>query len=193
MESEQFDFAGQHGAVKSDLYDWVESAVFAVVCMILVFTFLGRIVTVVGESMEHTLQNSDKLISSRLFYTPDYGDIVIITQPNDRNEPLIKRVIATEGQTVDIDFEKGIVYVDGKALEEPYTAAPTYVEFDVVFPQTVPEGKVFVMGDNRNASWDSRDSEVGMIDERYILGRTVYRISPWENRGNPDDKWRNED
>lgn len=190
LESELFDPSLQSSSPKYEIYDWVESVVFAVVCMILIFTFFGRNISVQGDSMLPTLHNEDRLIVSRFLYTPEYGDIVVVTQPNNRNEPLIKRVIATEGQEVDIDFTKGIVYVNGIPLDEPYTMAPTTSQYDVVFPQIVPEGKVFIMGDNRNDSWDSRDAGVGMVDERYILGRVLYRMLPWSNRGQPDHYWK---
>lgn len=186
MYSKPYDPNAEKTSVKYEIYDWVESAVFAVMCMVLILMFIGRIVWVDGSSMEPTLHNGDRLISSRLFYTPDYGDIVVITQPNPKNEPLIKRVIATEGQVVDIDFKTGIVSVDGNQLLEPYTKEPTYSKYDVDFPIEVPQGHVFVMGDNRNDSWDSRDSAVGMVDERYILGRVVLRLMPFEDFGKLD-------
>lgn len=175
---------------KREAYDWIESIVFALVFMVLLFTFIGRVISVDGHSMEPTLSDQDRLISSRLFFTPSYGDIVVITQPNSINEPLIKRVIATEGQTIDIDFDAGIVTVDGKEISEPYILEKTYLSYDMQFPQTVPKGHVFTMGDNRNGSWDSRDTKVGMVDQRYILGRVVYRIAPFGTTGNPDRYWK---
>ena len=108
-----------------------------------------------------------------------YGDIVIITQPNALHKTLIKRVIAVGGQTVDIDEEAGIVYVDGEPLREEYTLEPTYIKGDMEFPIHVPEGYVFVMGDNRNDSTDSRMKVVGLIDERYIMGKVLVRLSPF--------------
>jgi signal peptidase I len=111
-------------------------------------------------------------------YQPSRGDIVVVTKPNSENEPLIKRVIALEGQTVDIDFSKGIVYVDGEALDEPYVNTPTNLRYDVKFPITVPKGDLFVLGDNRNGSLDSRSSRIGFIDTRYVLGKVYLRIFP---------------
>lgn len=169
-----------------ELYDWVEAAVMAVFFMVLIFTFVVRMVSVNGISMNPTLEDGERLIVSRVFYTPRYGDIVVITKPNSQHEPLIKRVIATEGQEIDIDFEKGIVTVDGKILDEPYIAEPTNAYYrGVAFPQTVPEGCVFVMGDNRNNSWDSRAPGVGMVDARHILGKVYYRVMPYSRLGVP--------
>ena len=168
---------------KDELFDWMFEIVTAVVILLLVFTFALRTVDVYGNSMLPTLHHGEKLLLNRFLYTPEYGDIVVLTKPCKGDEPLIKRVIATENQTVDIDFEKGIVYVDGVALEEEYIYEPTTRSFDVTFPCVVPKGCVFVLGDNRNNSKDSRDSTVGMVDERYILGEVVFRITPFEKMG----------
>ena len=169
-----------------ELFDWVEAGMVAVACVVLVFTFAVRLAGVDGDSMNPTLYNRDRLLITRLFYTPQQGDIVVVTKPTHRNEPLIKRVIATGGQTVDIDFVSHTVIVDGVVLdEEHYIAEPTAQQYDLSFPQTVPEGCVFIMGDNRNHSWDSRDSEVGMVDERYILGKVIYRVLPYRSMGVP--------
>ena len=108
-----------------------------------------------------------------------YGDIVVVTQPNVHNEPLIKRVIATEGQKIDINFASGQVMINNETIDEPYIADLTKTASDVTFPLIVPEGKVFVMGDNRNHSSDSRSSGVGFIDTRYILGKAQFRILPF--------------
>ncbi len=169
-------------SLKEELFDWMFEIVTAVVVLLLIFTFAVRTVDVYGNSMLPTLHHGEKLLLNRLFYTPEYGDIVVITKPCG-DEPLIKRIIATENQTVDIDFEKGIVYVDGVALEENYVNSPTNRYYNVTFPCTVPEGCVFVLGDNRNASKDSRDASVGMVDERYILGEVIFRITPFDKMG----------
>ncbi len=166
-----------------ELYEWFHAAVYAVVCVVLIFTFFLRTAQVSGKSMLDTLQDQDRLMISRFFYTPRRGDIVVITKPNLDNEPLIKRIVATGGQTVDIDFEYGIVYVDGKALDEPYIKEPTNLKLDVQFPVTIPEGSIFVMGDNRNHSRDSRDSSIFTVDERYILGKVILRIMPFAGFG----------
>ena len=168
----------------SAAFDWLQCIVAALVVCILIFVFVGRTVGVVGPSMQQTLIEGDRLIISRLFYTPKYGDIVVLRKDEFKEEPIIKRVIATEGQTVDIDFDAGIVYVDGKALDEPYTNTPTNVREDFnAGPVTVPEGCVFVMGDNRNHSTDSRTEVIGCVDTRYILGKALFRLTPLNRLG----------
>lgn len=164
---------------KSEIYDWIECIIVAIVAGIVIFTFLGRVVRVEGHSMLQTLQNHDMVLTSNLFYTPKSGDIVVLrTDTYSNTEPLIKRIIATEGQTIDIDFDAGVVYVDGSALKEDYTNTATTVREDFSGPVTVPEGCVFVMGDNRDASLDSRDNRVGMVDERCIIGRVLILLVP---------------
>ena len=150
------------------LYEWVQVLVCAVTATVLLFTFAARVVLVSGPSMRETLQHQDCLLvmNAHLCGGFEAGDIVII------------RVIATEGQTVDIDFTAGAVYVDGQLLEEDYIRQPTYLEEGLEFPVTVPEGCVFVMGDNRNDSDDSRDPELGPVDTRQILGRAVFLLFP---------------
>ena len=160
------------------IYDIVSVVVSAVAVIAIVFTFVTRVLVVSGASMNPTLNNGDTVAISALKHSFEYGDIVIVAQPNAMHKTLIKRVIAVGGQTVDIDAEKGIVYVDGKALDEKYTLEPTYTAGNVGFPVTVPEGSLFVMGDNRNDSTDSRMRDVGFINEEYIMGKVVGRIMP---------------
>lgn len=180
--------------LNNEIFDGIEVLVHAILAVVLCFSFLFRIATIDGPSMEDTLYNGERVIVSNLFYTPKVGDIVIISRNtensvytmNDTNTPIIKRIIATEGQTVDIDFEQGIVYVDGVALDEPFTKTPTNVKYEVEFPVIVDEGCVFVLGDNRNNSLDSRSSrigEYGMIDTRYILGKAIFRVLPFDKMG----------
>lgn len=183
-------------SLKAFVFDWLEVLVHAIIAVVICFSFLFRIATIDGPSMENTLHNGERVIISNLFYTPKVGDIVVISRNKensvytmtDANTPIIKRIIATEGQTVDIDFEEGIVYVDGIALDEPYTKTPTNLihSDNIDFPVTVDEGCVFVLGDNRNDSLDSRSArigEYGMIDTRYILGHAVYRVFPLDKIG----------
>lgn len=130
--------------------------------------------------MVPTLQDGDRLLVLNSMFDHDYqyGDIVVLRKDTFLEEPIVKRVIATEGQTVDIDFGEGTVYVDGVALEEDYINEPTYLEEGTEFPLTVPEGCVFVMGDNRNRSSDSRDSRLGTVDTRYVIGKAVFLAFP---------------
>lgn len=168
---------------EGDLFDWLQCIVTALVACVLIFVFIGRTIGVVGSSMVPTLEQGDRLIISKLFYTPQQGDIVVLQKDSFADYPLIKRVIATEGQTVDIDFDSGVVYVDGVALDEPYTAEPTVVREDFDEPVTVPEGCIFVMGDNRNRSTDSRTDSIGCVDTRLIMGKALLRLTPLSKFG----------
>ena len=174
----------KRGDAAAAAYEWVEAAIFALVCVVLVFTFLFRIVGVDGESMQNTLMNHDRLILTRLPYTPERGDIVVINRYTA--EPLVKRVIAVGGQTVEIDYDTGTVYVDGQPLEEDYIMEPMVRPESPYLQGTyweVPEGSVFVMGDNRNNSSDSRDSRLGPVDTRYVLGRAICTVLPFQHIG----------
>lgn len=167
-----------------DLYEWVQALVCSVLTVVLVFTFGIRLIGVDGHSMVPTLQDGDRLLVTTSLLTGDYehGDIVIIQKGSFAGgEPIVKRVIATGGQTVDIDFETGAVYVDGTLLEEDYINELTFVEEGTEFPLTVPEGSIFVMGDNRNHSSDSRDASLGTVDTRYVIGRAVILAFPGED------------
>ena len=151
------------------------------VVVLLVFLLLFRIVVVSGPSMNRTLCHGDYLLLiNNVFYkNPEAGDIVVASKDSFKNgEPIIKRVIATEGQWVDIDFDAGVVYVDGTALEENYITGPTTLFEGVVFPLMVDDGCVFVMGDNRNESKDSRSPDIGLVDEREIMGKAIFLILP---------------
>ena len=163
---------------KMEVFDWMQCVVSAVICGIFVFVFIGRTIGVEGNSMLGTLHWYDRVIMTGIFYTPKNGDIVIFSPPTNEfgSAPLVKRIIAVEGQTVDIDFEAGNVFVDG--VLEDYVDEPTHSRQNFIGPVTVPEGHVFVLGDNRNHSSDSRDSRVGMVDTRYILGRVFFLLIP---------------
>ena len=166
-----------------DAYDWVQSIVSTLVVVILAFVFIGRQTGVSGYSMQNTLHNKDYVIITTLFYTPHYGDIVIINS-DAFEDLLVKRVIATEGQTIDINPETHEVIVDGFVLNEPYIREPTRAMLNFNGLVTVPEGCVFVMGDNRNQSRDSRDSAVGFVDVREIIGKVRFIILPGIDREN---------
>ena len=164
-----------------DLYEWIQSLVGSVLVVVAIFTFGIRMLGVDGHSMLNTLQHGDRLmVVNPIFYHDyKYGDIVILRKTGVfDNEPIVKRVIATGGQTVDIDFSEGVVYVDGEALEEDYIREPTYTAEGTEFPLTVPEGSIFVMGDNRNGSSDSRDYRLGTVDTRYVIGKAAFLIFP---------------
>ena len=156
-----------------DVYETVSSLVSALLVVVLVFTFLVRLMGVSGPSMIPTLQAGDRLLVVNSLLCGDYqvGDIVIARKETFDSKPIVKRVIATAGQTVDIDFNLGQVYVDGELLDEDYINDYTYREEGTVFPLTVPEGEVFLMGDNRNHSNDSRDSSLGTVDTRLLIGK----------------------
>jgi signal peptidase I len=177
------ELAEKNVTLRAEIYDWLESIVTAIISCILIFVFLGRIIDVDGISMMSTLNDKDKVLMSGLFYTPKQGDIIVLTKKSFSEIPLVKRVIALEGQTVDINFNTGEVWVDNVLLDEPYINEITHRKFDVDFPVTVPEGYIFVMGDNRNRSTDSRDSQVGFVDKRCVLGKVYLRIWPLNHIG----------
>ena len=153
--------------------------------VILVFSFLFRVVVVSGPSMNSTLIDGDwlLLLGNVLYGEPQKGDIIVASKDSfDNGAPIIKRVIATEGEIVDIDFDSGIVYVNGIPLDEPYTLTPTNLREGMSFPLTVDEGCIFVMGDNRNVSKDSRSTDIGQVDCREVLGKALFLFFP----GDPD-------
>lgn len=172
-------------ALKVDLYFWLQALVMALVGLILIFTFVGRIIGVDGESMMPTLMDHDMLLLQSIGYEPKQGDVVVLSKNTFRNgQPIVKRIIAVGGQTVDIDYSSNTVYVDGEALDEPYILEPmeelsssfyTHIE--------VPEGSIFVMGDNRNNSTDGRSPEIGVVDERCVLGRALVVVLPFQDFG----------
>lgn len=158
-----------------ELYEWVQALVCSVLAVVVLFTFGARLIGVDGHSMLPTLQNGDRMLvlNSMLYHDYKYGDVVVLRKDTFLKEPIVKRVIATAGQTVDIDFDSGTVYVEGEPLQEEYINELTFLEEGTAFPLTVPEGHIFVMGDNRNRSSDSRDANLGTVDTRYVIGRAV--------------------
>ena len=164
-----------------EAYEWVQTLVCSVLAVVLVFTFAVRGFRVDGQSMRETLQDGDMLLILNDHLCRGYqpGDIVVLRKASFRDgKPLVKRVIALAGQTVDIDFGAGIVYVDGEALEEDYIREPTWTPEGLDFPITVPEGHIFVLGDNRNNSSDSRHKDLGPIDLRMVMGKAVLLAVP---------------
>lgn len=170
---------------KSDLYFWLQALVMVLAVMILIFTFVGRIIVVDGISMEPTLYHGDLLLLQSVGYTPKQGDVVVLTKEfEDADGPIVKRVIATGGQHVVIDYDAGTVTVDGQVLDEPYIKEvmmqpPEESITDIL----VPEGSIFVMGDNRNHSSDSRNMTLGAVDERYVLGQALWVFFPFQDFG----------
>ena len=182
-----------------ELFDWMETIIIALVSVVVIFSLFFRLAVIVGPSMQNTLYENERVIITNFLYKPQYGDIVVISRNSGNSvdgiatsrEPIIKRVIATGGQYVDIDFASGKVYVGDDLsnmteLDEPYVNGPTLLEGDVEFPVYVKEGYIFVLGDNRNNSTDSRSSSIGeegLVDERYILGKAIYRVWPFKSIG----------
>ena len=189
----------RENSVTAEIFEWLDVLATAIITVVIIFSLIFRVATISGESMTNTLQNNDKVIITNLAYTPKKGDIVVISRNADNSVegvttgqvPIIKRVIAVAGQTVDINFEKGVVSVDGIELDEPYTRTLTNRQGDVKFPVYVPDGYVFVLGDNRNDSLDSRYTQIGdggLVDIRYILGHAVLRVFPFSSFGRLDNK-----
>lgn len=187
MEEKQPDLAQQikqeEAASRRSLYEWAEALILAMIIATLISACVCRVVGVDGSSMFSTLRHGDSLLMVNGFYSePQYGDIVVVRR--DDMEPLIKRVIALEGDTIAIDPETEMVYLNGELLDEPYLNGTTPTLYDFTGPYTVPEGAVFVMGDNRGDSHDSRDLErIGAVDEDDIMGKAIFRILPLPDFG----------
>ncbi len=194
-EAEVTSHKSKSRIIVKEIYEWLDAVVISIIAIIILFTFVFRVVGIKGESMEDTLFENDRVIISNLFYTPSAGDVIVISrnylnQSGDLNEsdsPIIKRVIATEGQEVTIDPKIGAVYVDGMLLTEDYikpgeitTWTDGTTEARTV---TVEKGHIFVMGDNRGDSLDSRDSSIGQVDVRYVLGHALLRVYPFDSIG----------
>ena len=185
--------------VTREIFDWVEVIVLSLSFVLLMFSYFARQAMVDGNSMKETFHDGERIIISDLFYTPKQGDVIVFQVPGSRltTEPIIKRVIAVGGQTVYIDFDNWLVYVYDdssltvdevkatvKPLDEPYIEAmreDAKMDYssDLEYPYTVEEGKLFCMGDNRNGSTDSRSRLLKTVDERYILGKVIFRIYPF--------------
>ena len=166
---------------KQGVLSYMRDLVFLVTAIVLIFSLCFRFVVVSGPSMNDTLLDGDCLLlaGNVIYGQPKQGDVIVASKKSfDDGKPIIKRVIAVEGQTVDIDFLQGIVYVDGIAQSEPYISTLTKIDEGMPFPLVVSDGCVFVMGDNRGNSKDSRSLEIGLIDEREILGKAIFLFFP---------------
>lgn len=163
---------------RDDFFDIIEMLLQSIAVVAIIFMLLFRFVSVNGSSMNPTFVDDDWLVVSSINKNYERGDIVVSSQPNDRNEVIIKRVIATEGETVDITAD-GRVTVDGKVLDEPYVSSLIRDRGEISFPHTVAQGKVFLMGDNRNASLDSRYTAIGDVDVDYIIGKAEVKLFPF--------------
>ncbi len=163
--------------------DWFDAIVYALTLVLIIMLMFVRTASVQGVSMEPTLNDRDQIIARSFLYTPKNGDIVVVDGYTNYGAPLVKRVIGVGGDTVNINFETGDVIVNGQIIDEPYISDLTQRQFDIQFPITVPDGHLFLMGDNRPYSKDSRHSEIGFIDERDILGKVVFRVLPTSGFG----------
>lgn len=185
IQSGMKSFSNKKRNLITNSYEWVEALISSLIAVVILFTFIFRVVNVSGPSMLPTLQSNDRVVLSSYFYKPHRGDVVVITHTQKLREPIIKRVIALENQVVNIDFKTGIVSVDGVALDESayISNGITTQPSDYTYPMQVPPGHVFVLGDNRSVSNDSRFSDVGMVDERYILGKAEMIVFPFNRFG----------
>lgn len=186
LADEVVNKASEKNTWQKSLMLYLHDLIYMLAVIMIVFLLLFRVVVVSGDSMYGTLWDGDWLflVSSVFYNDPQYGDIIVAAKQSfNDGEPIVKRVIATEGQTVDIDFNSGTVYVDGKALQEDYINSPTDDPEGTKFPLTVDKGCVFVMGDNRGVSKDSRSPDIGLIDEREILGKAVFLAFPGTDGG----------
>jgi len=186
-ENEKKKKKKNEGRFSSEWFSWCESLMTVLIFFVIVFTFIIRLIGVDGSSMFPTLQDHNIMLVSNLNYKPARGDIVVLRKPGFYNDqPIVKRIIASGGDTIALDPETGDVIVNGARLEEPYILEkidPLDSFGDMSYPLTVPEGSIFVMGDNRNGSTDSRFSSLGLVDERYILGHVLSVVYPFDNFG----------
>ena len=181
----------------SELFDYFELFIISACCVLIVFSFVTRICRVSGDSMLNTLYDTETLIVSDVLYTPKRGDIIVFhqtgDQPGDLNEPVVKRVIATEGEWIDIDLGENrlIVTIYDSEKKNPQVLDEDYANYFkgtgyyryTNYPVQVPEGCIFVMGDNRGNSLDSRSESIGFVDVRRVLGKVVCRVMPFEKFG----------
>lgn len=177
------DIENPAGRFSASCFDWLESIVQALVLVVVIMAFIFRPITVKGTSMLNTLYDQDKVVVMKCGYVPKGGDVVVIRPFNTLDKPIIKRVIATGGQTLSIDFSDGSVCVDGKKIDEPYIRERMWRRGDGEIPSVIPKGCSFVMGDNRNNSADSRFKEIGVIPNEQIMGKAVFVFYPFNHVG----------
>lgn len=183
--------AAEKPSAEANIFEWVEMVVLSACLILLIFTFVLRPARVDGNSMQETLHNGEMLLISDIAYKPQRGDILVFQKINSTHPaPIVKRVIATEGESVDIDFDSWTVTVtdtNGEAhvLEESYRklATDARVTSNLKYPVKVGKGQLFVMGDNRNHSLDSRSSAIGLVDENEVIGKVLFRFFPFNKIG----------
>ena len=186
----KFQIASPDG-FSTGLFDWIKCVIFAIVIVVFCLTFCFRLVEVDGTSMMDTLTHHDKVIVTDMFYTPHNNDIIVISHGSNYNQPIIKRVIAVAGQAIKLDYDNNKIYVDGIELKEDYIKdGETFgqAEGDNPIPAVVPEGKIFVMGDHRHVSLDSRSSKIGLIDVKDVIGKAQLVVFPFNHFGYVYDK-----
>ena len=187
MNNNKENSTSEKRSFRDNILEYLHDLIYILTAVVLLCLLCFRVVVVTGSSMYNTLIDGDYLllISSTFYRQPQQGDIIVASKDSfDDGKPIVKRVIATEGQFVDIDFETGTVYVDGVALDEAYTYTKTTLDEGVSFPLRVETGHVFVLGDNRNSSKDSRSPEIGQVDHREILGKAIFLFMPGTDGGN---------
>lgn len=163
------------------MFDLTRTIIFVFVFMSVIFTFIMRDANVVGNSMLDTLHSDDKILMTNFMYKPKCGDIVAINAENQIEKRIIKRVIATEGQTLVVDYSKNAVYVDGIQIDEPYVSSITREPSNPLqIPYVIPEGYIFVMGDNRIISLDSRDKSIGLVSVNDVIGKAQFIVYPFD-------------
>ena len=190
-KNKKFAIVNPDGAT-SGMYDWARCVIMSVAVVVFILTFVFRLVEVDGSSMNDTLANQDRVIVTNLFYTPSNNDIIVISSTENYNKPIIKRVIAKEGQTVRLDYENDKIFVDGIELTEPYIKGRTIVNDErnennlAQFEDgsfVIPEGKLFVLGDNREVSLDSRSKTIGLVDVKNVIGKAQFVAFPFNHFG----------